>query len=226
MNLLLIEDELKTANAIKTGLEEQGYKVDIANDGLAGLSLLDNNNYQLVISDVIMPKMDGINLCRQIRNKQTDIPILLLTALDSKDDLITGFDAGADDYLSKPFDFRELLARIKALTRRTPATPKEAEILAYADVAVNLKEKTVTRSGKLVQLTVKEFNLLEYFMRRPETVISRADLARDIWNMDFNTWTNIVEVYINYLRNKIDKPFGKKLIHNVYGMGYIFKDED
>ena len=224
MNLLVIEDEQKTANTLKKGLEESGYNVDVAYDGASGLSLTKKNNYQLIISDIIMPKLNGIALCKQIREDKPGIPILLLTALDAKEDVVNGLNSGADDYLTKPFDFRELLARIKVLTRRADTSIAFALTLNFADVQMNLKDRTVTRSGIPVELTTKEFKLLEYFIRRPNTVISRGELSRDIWNIDFNTGTNMVEVYINYLRNKIDKPFGKKLIHNIHGIGYILKE--
>ena len=224
MNLLVIEDEQKTANTLKKGLEESGYNVDVAYDGASGLILTQKNNYQLIISDIIMPRLNGIALCQQIREKKPGTPILLLSALDTKDDVVNGLNSGADDYLTKPFDFRELLARIKILTRRADTSIAYALTLSFADVQMNLKDRTVTRGGVAVELTTKEFKLLEYFIRRPNTVISRSELSRDIWNIDFNTGTNMVEVYINYLRSKIDKPFGKKLIHNIHGIGYILKE--
>ncbi len=224
MNLLVIEDEQKTADTLKKGLEESGYAVDVAYDGAEGLSLTQKNNYHLVISDIIMPKMSGVALCERIRVDKPGLPILFLTALDTKDDVVNGLNSGADDYLTKPFDFRELLARIKVLTRRADNSINYALTLTFADVQMNLKDRTVTRGGLPVELTTKEFKLLEYFIRRPNTVVSRNDLSRDIWNIDFNTGTNMVEVYINYLRNKIDKPFGKKLIHNIHGIGYILKE--
>jgi two-component system copper resistance phosphate regulon response regulator CusR len=224
MNLLIIEDERKTADALKKGLEESGYTVDVAYDGLSGLSLVKTNQYHLIISDIIMPKLNGIGLTEQVRALPSSIPILLLTALDSKDDVVGGLNAGADDYLTKPFDFRELLARVRALTKRIDPSATTPVTLQFADIEMNLKTNTVTRAGTAVELTAKEFKMLEYFIRRPNTVVSRADLARNIWNIDFNTGTNIVEVYINYLRNKIDKPFGKRLIHNIHGVGYILKE--
>ena len=221
---MIIEDERKTADALKKGLEESGYTVDVAYDGLSGLSLVKTNQYHLIISDIIMPKLNGIGLTEQVRALPSSIPILLLTALDSKDDVVGGFNAGADDYLTKPFDFRELLARVRALTKRIDPSATTPVTLQFADIEMNLKTNTVMRAGTPVELTAKEFKMLEYFIRRPNTVVSRADLARNIWNIDFNTGTNIVEVYINYLRNKIDKPFGKRLIHNIHGVGYILKE--
>ncbi len=226
MDILLIEDEQKTADALKKGLEESGYSVDVAYDGQSGFSLLANHQYSLVISDIIMPKLNGLNLCKKIKETHSNIPVLLLTALDSKDNVITGFDAGADDYLTKPFDFRELLARVRALGRRIGDTHQEAitEEISFADIRMNIKSREVTRAGINIELTAQEFKLLEYFIRKPNIVVSRMDLARDIWNIDFETGTNVVEVYINYLRNKIDKPFKTKLIHNKHGIGYVLKD--
>jgi len=218
--ILLIEDEVKTATALKRGLEECNYFVDIAYDGVEGMSLLKSNNYKVIISDIVMPKLNGIDLCKQIREIQPDIPILLLSALDSIDDVVIGLDAGADDYLTKPFNFRELLARIRSLIKRFSVS----DTLHFADISINLKTKDVKRAGTNIELTAKEFKLLEYFMQNPNTVISRSDLSRDIWNIDFETGTNVVEVYINYLRNKIDKPFPKKLIHNIHGVGYTLKE--
>lgn len=224
MNILIVEDETKTANALKKGLEDSGYTVDVAYDGLDGLAQFSAGKYQLIVSDIIMPGITGIELCKRIRAIHPSVPILLLTAIDSKDNVVTGLDAGADDYLTKPFDFRELLARIRRLLKRSAPLTEVVDTLNFADIEVNLKIKQVTRAGTAITLTAQEFKLLEYFMRKPNTVISRTDLARDIWNIDFETGTNIVEVYINYLRNKVDKPFGKKLIHNLHGIGYILKE--
>ncbi len=225
MNLLIIEDERKTADSLKKGLEESGYVVDVAYDGLAGLTLAQKNNYNLIVSDIILPKLNGVELCRQISARQSNVPILLLSALDTKDDVVSGLEAGADDYMTKPFDFRELLARVRILTKRKDASHPELTLLNFSEITMNLNNKEVLRAGVPIELTSKEFKLLEYFIRKPNTIISRSELAKEIWNIDFNTGTNIVEVYINYLRNKIDKPFGKKLIHNLHGMGYILKEE-
>ena len=224
MNLLIVEDELKTAKILKMGLEESGYTVDTASDGVAGVALAKANRYHAIVSDIVMPKLNGIELCRQIRAHESNVPILLLTALDSKKDVIEGLDAGADDYLTKPFNFGELLARLRVLTKRQSPTTTEPSILYFADLSMNLLSKEVFRLDTAIELTVKEFNLLEYFVRRPRIVISRTELAKEIWNIDFNTGTNIVEVYINYLRNKMDKPFAQKLIHNIHGAGYVLKE--
>lgn len=224
MTILLIEDERKTANALKKGLEDSGYAVDVAYDGLSGLAQVNSKNYKLIISDIIMPKLSGLELCKRIRSIHPNVPILLLTALQSKDDVVTGFESGADDYLTKPFDFRELQVRIASLLKRSTAPAAVHEVLTFADLEIDLKTRQVKRGGTLINLTAQEFKLLEYFMRKPNVVVSRMDLARDIWNIDFETGTNIVEVYINYLRNKVDKPFGLKLIHNLHGVGYILRN--
>ena len=225
MNLLIIEDERKTADSLKKGLEESGYEVDVAYDGMTGLSLARSNKYNLIVSDIVLPKLNGVELCRQISTMESNVPILLLSALDSKDDVVSGLEAGADDYLTKPFDFRELVARVRILTKRKEVISAPLSLVSFADITMNLNSKEVTRGGVHIELTAKEFRLLEYFIRTPNTVISRAELAKEIWNIDFNTGTNIVEVYINYLRNKIDKPYERKLIHNLHGMGYILKEE-
>ncbi len=224
MTILLIEDERKTANALKKGLEDSGYAVDVAYDGLSGLAQVNSKNYKLIISDIIMPKLSGLELCKRIRSIHPNVPILLLTALQSKDDVVTGFESGADDYLTKPFDFRELQVRIASLLKRSTAPAAVHEVLTFADLEIDLKTRQVKRGGTVINLTAQEFKLLEYFMRKPNVVVSRMDLARDIWNIDFETGTNIVEVYINYLRNKVDKPFGLKLIHNLHGVGYILRN--
>ena len=225
MDLLIIEDERKTADSLKRGLEDIGYRVDVAYDGQTGLALAGSNNYSLIVSDIILPKINGIELCRLISGMGSNVPILLLSALDSKDEIVGGLEAGADDYLTKPFDFRELVARVRVLTKRKEMGAIALSLLTFSEITVNLNSKEVFRAGTQIELTSKEFKLLEYFIRKPNVVISRTELAKEIWNIDFNTGTNIVEVYINYLRNKIDKPFSTKLIHNLHGMGYILKEE-
>lgn len=221
--ILLVEDEVKTAHALKQGLEENGYLIDIAYNGAEAYSLLLANSYQMIISDVIMPGVNGFELIKKAKLHNPNLPVLLLTALDSTDNTLLGFEAGADDYLTKPFDFRELLARVKALLKRVEAPINEPQILRFADLEMNLKTREVNRKGKPIELTSQEFKLLEYFMKRPYTVVSRAELARDIWQIEFESNTNVVEVYISYLRSKIDKPFESRLLHNKHGIGYILK---
>jgi two-component system copper resistance phosphate regulon response regulator CusR len=225
MKILLVEDEKKTVQYIKKGLEENGYEIDTAEDGLEGKKLAFANHYNLVITDVIMPGINGRELCKQLRAGQIDTPILMLTALGETDDVVEGLDSGADDYLAKPFEFKELLARIRALTKRQPKFPANDHQLRIADLLLDLNKKVVFREGKKIELTSKEFSLLEYFLRNKNRVISRAELSKNVWNVDFDTGTNMVEVYVNYLRKKIDRDFEKKLIHTQFGMGYILKEE-
>jgi two-component system copper resistance phosphate regulon response regulator CusR len=224
MKILLIEDEKKTVQFIKKGLEENGYEVDAAYDGKSGMQLAISNPYNLVITDVIMPGLNGRDLCKELRAARIETPILMLTALGDTDDVVEGLDSGADDYLSKPFEFRELLARIRSLTKRQPKYSND-HLLWIADLVLDLNKKMVIRAGKKIDLTFKEYSLLEYFLRNQGRVISRAELSKNVWNVDFDTGTNMVEVYVNYLRKKIDRDFDKKLIHTQFGMGYILKEE-
>lgn len=225
MKILLVEDEKKTVQFIKKGLEENGYQVDTAEDGTSGKKLAFSNTYNLIITDVIMPGIGGRELCKELRTGQIETPILMLTALGDTDDVVEGLDSGADDYLSKPFEFKELLARIRSLTKRQAKYPVNDHQLRIADLLLDLNKKVVFRSGKRIELTSKEFSLLEYFLRNQGRVINRGELAKNVWNVDFDTGTNMVEVYVNYLRKKIDRDFEKKLIHTQFGMGYILKEE-
>lgn len=225
MKILLVEDEPKTLHAIQQGLEESQFEVDIAYDGLIAQRLALKNNYALIITDVILPGLNGFELIRQLRSKGLNTPILLLTALGESEDRIEGFDAGADQYLSKPFQFAELLARVRSLTKRSTQVTMTAQTLNYAGLVMNLDAKTVTRDAQSVELTAREFALLEYLMRNQGRVLSKVDIAEHVWDLNFDTGTNVVEVYINYLRKKIDKDFPKKLIHTQFGMGYVLKEE-
>ena len=224
MKILLVEDEAKTLQLIKQGLEQHNIEVDIAYDGLMGLTLAQRNPYDLLITDIILPEINGLNLCRKLRESGFETPILLLTALSTTTDIITGLDAGADDYLGKPFEFSELLARIRALTRRNKTISAPSNILRVADLELNQDTKQVKRAGKEILLTAKEFNLLELLMRHPGRVISKVELAEKIWEITFDTGTNVIEVYVNFLRKKVDKDFDKKLIHTQIGMGYVIKE--
>lgn len=225
MKILLIEDEPKTVQYVKKGLEENFYEVDTAMDGQTGKSLALSNAYNLIIADVLLPKLDGREMCRELREANVETPILMLTALGTTDEIVSGFELGADDYLVKPFEFKELLVRIRALLKRQAKSPQEENILKFGDLILDVNRRVVNREGRNVLLTAKEFALLEYFLRNPGKVISRAELARNIWKVDFDTGTNMVEVYVNYLRKKIDKGFDSKLIHTQFGMGYILKEE-
>ena len=223
MKILVIEDETKTVQLIKQGLEEQLWEVDVAYDGLIGMQLATRNPYAIIISDIILPGMSGLDLCRKLREKGVVSPILLLTALSTTDDKIVGLDAGADDYLAKPFEFRELMARIRALTRRNFGSIQTANLLKIADLEMDLDAKTVSRGGKEILLTAKEFALLEYFIRHQGRVIAKVELAEKIWDVTFDTGTNVIEVYMNFLRKKIDKDFDTKLLHTQIGMGYVMR---
>lgn len=226
MTILIIEDDQRVSELIQRGLEEQGFVPTLAYDGLSGKKLALQNNYDLIITDIILPKMDGIDVCRQIRLSKPDIPIIMLTALGTTDDKVEGFDAGADDYLVKPFEMRELLVRIRALLKRNnKAANSTGFVLRFADLEMNLHTKMVKRSGQEIHLTPKEFTLLEYMLQNPERVLSRVEIAEKVWDTHFDTGTNFIDVYINYLRKKIDRDFDNKLIHTKSGMGFILKAE-
>lgn len=224
--ILIVEDEKRVADLLKIGLEENGYQTMVAYDGAMGLRLFQSNSFQLVISDIILPKLDGFELCKEIRKVNERIPILMLTALGSADDKLEGFDAGADDYMVKPFDFRELNARVKVLLKRNAETVvRPPEQITYADLSVNLNLREVTRNNIAIKLSPKEYNLFLYMLENAEKVITRVEIAEKVWNTHFDTGTNFIDVYINYLRKKIDKDFGKKLIHTKPGVGFILSDK-
>lgn len=224
-SILVVEDEHKIADSLRRGLSEHGYLVDVAYDGKQGLQLFLQNNYQLIVLDINLPLINGYQLCREIRETNPQIPIIMLTAFSSLNDKIEGYDAGADDYIIKPFEFRELLMKIRVLLRRTAAqTASEATILSAGDLEMNLESKEVKRGDVSINLTAKEFQLLEYLLRNKNKTVSRAEIAIHVWDIDFDTNTNVIDVYISYLRNKVDKPFEQKLIQTHVGMGYVLKE--
>lgn len=223
MKILLIEDEPKVAAFLKKGLMEQGYEVEQAYDGTYGSRLALNNGYDLIILDVILPGINGVEVCKIIRKSKPVVSILMLTALGSTEDKIQGLDSGADDYLVKPFEFKELLARIRALSRRVHEMPT-GEILGIADLELDVQKKTVTRAGTPINLTAREFGLLQYLLRNKGRVVSRVDIIEQVWETSFDTGSNVIDVYINFLRKKIDKDFPSKLIHTLVGMGYVIKE--
>jgi two-component system copper resistance phosphate regulon response regulator CusR len=225
IKILLIEDEPKTVQSLKQGLEENNYDVSIAYDGNIGKQLALAHTYQLIVSDIIIPGINGLDLCRELRAQGIQTPILMLTALSTTDDKLNGFEAGADDYLPKPFDFKEFLARVKALIKRSNQTILDAQVLKFADLEMDLNSSLVSRAGQMIHLTSKEFQLLEYFLRNQEKVISKAEIAENIWEVEDENSSNLIEVYVNYLRKKIDKGFSSKLIHTQFGMGYILRQE-
>jgi heavy metal response regulator len=222
MRLLVVEDEKKVASFIKKGLEEEHYAVDLAYDGNEGLYLAENNEYDLVILDVMLPKKSGIEVLKSLRAGNMATPIMMLTAKDSVSDRVTGLDSGCDDYLTKPFAFDELLARIRALLRR--GTKEKVAQLKVADLVIDLPSHKVTRAGKDIDLTSKEYSLLTYFVRNKDRILTRTNISEHVWDYNFDSFTNVIDVYVNYLRNKIDKDFEKKLIHTVRGVGYTLKE--
>ncbi|WP_462265628.1 response regulator transcription factor [Mucilaginibacter sp.] len=225
INILLVEDEDKVSAFIQKGLIEHQYAVEVARDGVAGLTSFLQNTYDLIILDVMLPLLNGIELCRQIRQQQPQVAILMLSALGTIDDKVNGLHAGADDYLLKPFHFNELLARIEALLRRRKTTEPLNHTLVFSDLKLNTANKTAERAGQNIALTAKEYVLLELFMQNPNRLLSREYILEKVWGLNFDTGTNMVDVYVNYLRNKVQKNFDKKLIHTVIGMGYILKEQ-
>lgn len=221
MRILLVEDERKVADFIKKGLSEEGYAVDCAADGKEGMFMAEEGDYDLIILDILLPRFDGFQICRRLREKDISSPIIMLTAVDSTEDKIKGLDTGADDYLTKPFSFEELLARIRALLRRGQSGTQAK--LEVADLILDPRTRQVIRAGKEIKLSNKEYAILEYFMRNPGRVITRTLLSEHVWNYDFESYTNVVDVYVNYLRNKIDRDFKPKLIHTVRGVGYVLE---
>jgi len=220
--ICVVEDEQKVAAFIRKGLEEHGYGVTTAGDGESARELFKQRQFDLLILDVMLPDTSGVELCRQVRETDSDVPILMLTALNQVHDKVSGLKAGADDYLVKPFHFSELLARIEALLRRKKNT-EESHQLAFDDLKLDSWSKTAERAGKQIALTAKEYTLLELFMRNPNKILSREYIAEQVWEIGFDTGTNFIDVYVNYLRKKIEKGFKSKLIHTVIGMGYILK---
>ena len=225
MRILIVEDEPKVAAFLKHGLEELDYDVEVVYDGMMAKKIASGKSFDLVIMDIIIPYINGIELCRHMKEIKPNIPVLMLTALGTTADKVAGFDAGADDYLLKPFEFAELVARIKALTKRMHANGEQGNILKAADLELDLNRKTALRAGRQIDLTAKEFSLLEYFMLNKGRVLSRRNISEKVWDVSFDTQTNVVDVYVNILRKKIDRDFPVKLIHTRIGMGYIFSDQ-
>lgn len=223
MRVLVVEDEIKVANFIQRGLEGEGYDVDLANDGETGVAKAEQGTYDLILMDIMLPKLDGLGAIRQIRDKGIKTPVLCLTAKDTVDDIVAGLDTGSDDYLTKPFAFSELLARVRALTRRS--TDDRGAEITYADLRLDPVAHKVWRAGEEIDLTSKEYALLEYLMRNAEQTLTRTMIAEHVWDYTFDSFTNIIDVYVNYLRKKVDKDYAKKLIHTVRGVGYVLKEE-
>jgi len=221
MRILVVEDEKKIADFIKRGLKEEGYAVDSAYDGEQGLFLVKTNVYDLVLLDLMLPKLDGQSLFKEMRKMKISFPVIMLTAKDATKDKVAGLDLGADDYMTKPFAFEELLARIRAVLRKKEG--RDSKTIKIEDLVMDLSAHKVTRAGKEIPLTSKEYSLLEYMMRNSGTVVTRTMISEHVWDINFDTFTNVIDVYINYLRNKIDAGHAKKLIHTVRGRGYVIK---
>ncbi|UEG53700.1 response regulator transcription factor [Mucilaginibacter daejeonensis] len=227
MAILLIEDEPNVVSVIKRGLAEHGHEVSAASNGLTGLQMALNHSFDLVILDVMLPGLDGIQICRRIREKDKNIPILMLTALNSTDNIVTGLDTGADDYLVKPFKIAELAARLRTLLRRRNTEGQQpSHLYIIDDLEVDTEAKTASRGGTALNLTSTEYRLLEYFIKNQKKVLSRIQILESVWDIDFNLGTNVVDVYVNYLRKKLEKTGSRKLIHTVFGMGYMMKDDE
>jgi two-component system copper resistance phosphate regulon response regulator CusR len=226
--ILIVEDEASVAGFIKTGLEDEGYSVTLANNGNAGWKELQANIFDLILLDIRMPGMDGLTLCKKIREEQkSQTPVIMLTALNETSDVIYGLDIGADDYVSKPFKFSELTARMRALLRRSDLTlSQENEDLIYNDLRLNRGNRMAVRGEKNIRLTTKEFALLEFFMLAPEKVHDRKKILKHVWGLDHDINTNVVDVYMNFLRNKVDKGYAQRLLHTVVGAGYMLRVED
>ena len=224
--VLIVEDEKKIADTLKLGLTENDFQVEVAYDGSIGYRLFENHIFHLIVLDINLPGINGYDFCKMVRAKNTNIPVIMLTAFSSLNDKIEGYDAGADDYIIKPFEFKELLMKIRVLLKRTMhQNVPVGTNLSAGDLVMNLDKKQVTRGDTVINLTAKEFQLLEYLLRNKNRLLSRADIAINVWDIDFDTNTNVIDVYINYVRNKVDKPFEQKLIQTQVGMGYILKSD-
>ncbi|TDQ06924.1 response regulator transcription factor [Pedobacter metabolipauper] len=225
MKVLLIEDEPGLVSVIVRGLSDSGIEVSAATDGITGLEMVIKHQFDLVILDLMLPGMSGIQVCREIRKINDSIAVLMLTALSSTENIITGLDSGADDYLVKPFKFAELEARIRTLIRRSKGSSIPKNTIRIADLEVDILSRTAQRNQVPIQLTATEYRLLEYFVQHQNRVLSRIQILENVWDIDFNMGTNVVDVYVNYLRKKVDQGQSSKLIHTVFGMGYMFKEE-
>jgi two-component system copper resistance phosphate regulon response regulator CusR len=225
MAVLIVEDEPKVSAFIQKGLLEYGFESEVIGDGNLALQRLQNGAFDLVLLDINLPGKNGIDVCSELRSFNNTVPVLMLTALGATDDKVSGFDAGADDYLVKPFEFIELIARVKALLKRSNLEQNASIILKVHDLEMDLVKKRVSRAGKNIELTAKEFALLEFMLKNKGRVLSKSEIASKVWDINFDTGTNVIEVYVNFLRKKIDKDYAEKLIQTKVGMGYVLKDD-
>jgi two-component system, OmpR family, copper resistance phosphate regulon response regulator CusR len=225
ISILIVEDEQRLAEILRKQLNEAGFSTDVANDGYFGKQLVEKNSYDLIILDINLPLLNGYELCSEIRKTDSNVPIIMLTAYSSPDNKLTGFDAGADDYIVKPFDFRELLARINVFLKRSSRSTPPG-MLSLANLAMDLNTRTVTRAGKRIDLTAKEWLLLQTFLSNQGKVLSREFIIEKVWGIDFDPSTNIIDVYVNYLRKKVDRGFDQKLIHTKFGFGFYCSSDE
>ena len=223
MKILLIEDEYSVISTIEKGLKKHSYEISVAMDGIMGLKMAKENDFDLLILDVMLPGVNGLEVCQRLRNEGSLVPIILLSSLDTVANIVAGLDYGADDYMTKPPDIAELNARIKAITRRGKQASVSSGLLRIADLEINILSKTVIRGGKSISLTATEFRLLEFLLHNQNKVLNRMEILENVWDINFNLGTNVVDVYINYLRKKIDKNNRAKLIHTIFGMGYVMR---
>jgi len=225
MKLLVVEDEPNVVSVLKRGLSNEGFELSIAPDGFIALEMVAAHSFALIILDIMLPGINGLDLCKQIKKNYPQTPIIMLTALGSTENIVTGLDNGADDYLVKPFKIAELSARIRTLLRRYAGFQQADEIISVGDLQINISAKTVTRTDKEITLTATEYRLLQFFARNKSKTLSRIDILENVWDIDFNMGTNVVDVYVNYLRKKIDKGFSTQLLHTVVGLGYMLKEK-
>ena len=226
MNILLIEDEPSVISLIQRSFSSSGYNTSVAMDGKTGLQMALNNDFDLIILDLMIPVLSGMEVCKNFRKKNSHTPLLMLTALSTTENIVAGLDGGADDYMTKPFKLAELNARVRTLTRRPGARPDEGDRLIFSDIEMDRATKIVTRAGKKISLTATEFRLLEFLLANRNRVLSRMEILENVWDINFNLGTNVVDVYINYLRKKIDANSDNKIIHTVFGMGYVMRSEE
>jgi DNA-binding response OmpR family regulator len=226
MAILLVEDEPNVISVIKRGLAEYGFEVSVASNGLTGLQMALSHPFDLIILDVMLPGIDGIQICKQVREQKPDVPILMLTALDSTENIVTGLDSGADDYMVKPFKIMELAARLRTLMRRRGGEIPSKSVYKIGNIEIDTDAKVATQNSIALNLTPTEYRLLEYFIKNQKKVLSRIQILESVWDIDFNLGTNVVDVYVNYLRKKLESNNSGKLIHTVFGMGYMMKEGD
>lgn len=225
MNILIVEDEPHVISILKRGLSEEGFEISVAPDAFIALDMIATHSFSLVVLDIMLPGLNGLELCKQLKKSHPQIPIIMLTALGSTENIVTGLDNGADDYLVKPFRIAELSARIRMLIRRYSGFQQAEDLIVIADLQLNLSAKNVKRAGEEITLTATEYRLLQFLAINKNKILSRIDILENVWDIDFNMGTNVVDVYVNYLRKKIDKPFSNNLIHTVVGLGYILKEK-